>query len=118
MVTAILIPIICVYFFWLTKKELRESQQKWLQLKSVAEEAVISGKIVQISGHKQRFSYYRFIYVLEITIQSDLKKWQVKKIIPIERDFQVPNIAVGEYVHLFGNWKENYFHVNRIKYDK
>ena len=47
MVTAIVIPIICFYFYWLTKKEMRESQQKWLQLKTVAEEAVISGEIVQ-----------------------------------------------------------------------
>lgn len=115
MVTAIVIPIICFYFYWLTKKEMRESQQKWLQLKSVAEEAVISGEVVQLSGQKQRYSYYRFIYVLELMIQSDIKKWQVKKVIPIERDFQIPPISLGDFVHVYGNWKEDYFQVNRIE---
>lgn len=115
MVTAIVIPIICLYFFWLTRKEMRESQQKWLQLKTVAEEAVITGEVVQLSGHKQRFSYYRFIYVLELTILTESKKWQVKKIIPIERDFQIPSITLGDKVHVYGNWKENYFQVNRIE---
>lgn len=115
MVTAIVIPIICLYFFWLTKKEMRESHQKWLQLKEVHEEAVISGEIVQISGQKQRFSYYRFVYVLELAIQTERKKWQVKKLFPIEKDFQIPDLTIGEFVHIYGNWKQGDFLVNRFE---
>ncbi|MBU8877691.1 hypothetical protein BGM26_01645 [Bacillus sp. FJAT-29790] len=115
MVTAILIPIICLYFYWLTKKEMRESNEKWLQLKKVTEEAVISGTIVDLKGQRQRFSYYRYVYVLELAIQTELKKWQVKRVIPIEKGFQIPNLTIGEFINAYGNWKEDSFHVNRIE---
>ncbi|MBS4189095.1 hypothetical protein KHA94_02545 [Bacillus sp. FJAT-49705] len=115
MVTAIVIPLICIYFYWLTKKEMRDSHQKWLLLKNVAEEAMISGEIVHISGQKQRFSYHRFVYVHELTIQSELKKWKVKKIIPIEKGFQISHLKIGTIVRIYGNWKKDYFVVSRIQ---
>ncbi|QED47415.1 hypothetical protein [Cytobacillus dafuensis] len=115
MVTAIVIPLICIYFFWLSKKEMRESHQKWLLLKNVSEEAMISGEIVHIGGQKQRFSYNRFVYVLELTIQSELKKWKVKKIIPIEKNFSIPDLKTGAFVQIYGNWKKDYFVVSRIQ---
>ncbi|MDF2858769.1 MAG: hypothetical protein K0Q87_4620, partial [Neobacillus sp.] len=39
MVTAIVIPIICLYFFWLTKKEIEEHDIKWLAAGEVKQEA-------------------------------------------------------------------------------
>src|SRR5690606_3379915 len=88
-VTAIVIPIICIYFYLIAKKEMHESLLKWQALKNIPEETVISGKIVQVSGHKQRFSYYRFVYVLDLTIQTELKKLQLKKVIPMDQEFEV-----------------------------
>ncbi|WP_246197163.1 hypothetical protein [Cytobacillus depressus] len=113
--TAIVIPIICIYFFWVTKKELRESHEKWLQLKNVPEEAIISGTIMQLSGNKQRFSYNRFVYVLEMKVQSDYSFVNIKKVIPIEHEVEIPQIKTGETIRAFGNWKQDYFLVNRIE---
>lgn len=115
MVTAIVIPIICLYFYWLAKKDMEKSLQKWQELKNVPEEAVIYGEIMQVSGYKQRFSYYRFVYVLELSIQMDQRNWQVKKIIPIEKGFHPPEITKGENVVVYGNWKEEVFHISRIE---
>ncbi|WP_102271577.1 hypothetical protein [Cytobacillus massiliigabonensis] len=114
MVTAIVIPVICLYFYWIAKKEMRKSIQDWTDLKNVPEEAIIYGKIMEVTGSKQRFSYYRFVYILELSIQMENKRWAVKKIIPIEKGFTVPNVEKGDYVQVFGNWKEDYFQVGRI----
>lgn len=114
MVTAIVIPIICLYFYWLTKKEMRENYQKWIKLNDISEEAIISGVIVHLSESKQRFYYHRYVHVLELTVRSDLKKWKVKKITPLIKEVQLPDLQIGEYVNLYGNWKEGYFLVNRV----
>ncbi|MEH7122988.1 hypothetical protein V7122_24165 [Bacillus sp. JJ1532] len=115
MVTAIVIPIICIYFYWLTKKELRESNEKWLKLKNVPEEAIISGTIVNLNESKQRFSYYRYVYVMDIKIKSDHSYWDVKRMIPIDKESIIPQLNKGEMIRVFGNWKEDYFLVSRIE---
>ncbi|MBT2687902.1 hypothetical protein J7I93_06895 [Bacillus sp. ISL-47] len=115
MVTAIVIPIIFLYFYWLTKKELRESYEKWSDLNNVSEEAIISGKIVHISAFKQRYYYHRYVHVLDLTIQSSGNKLlKVKKRTPLMKDAALPSVNVGDTVHLYGNWREEYFHVSRI----
>lgn len=116
MVTAIVIPIICIYFYFITKKELRESHQKWIQLKNVPEEAMITGRISNVNVSKQRFSYHRFVYVIDIKIQADHSRWDVKKMIPIDGNVQLPQLHQGENVRVYGNWKEDFFLVSRIEF--
>ncbi|MED3574382.1 hypothetical protein ACTHO0_02560 [Cytobacillus praedii] len=115
MVTAIVIPIICLYFYWIAKREMRASMIEWTALKNVSEEAIIYGEIKEVTGSKQRFSYYRFVYILELSIQMEQRKWVVRKIIPIEKGVTIPNVEKGDYVHVYGNWKEDYFQVSRIE---
>ncbi|WP_313804183.1 hypothetical protein [Cytobacillus sp.] len=114
MVTAIVIPIICLYFYWVAKKEMRTSMQEWVDLKIVPEEAIIYGEIKEVTGSKQRFSYYRFVYILELSIQMEQRRWVVRKVIPIEKGVTIPDVKKGDYVHVFGNWKGDYFQVSRI----
>jgi ABC-type bacteriocin/lantibiotic exporter with double-glycine peptidase domain len=115
MVTGIVIPIICLYFYWLTKKEMRESYEKWADLNNVPEEAIISGEIVHMSESKERYYYHRYVHVLDLTIQSSAKKqWKVKKITPLMKNASLPSLNIGDTVHLYGNWKEEYFLVSRI----
>ncbi|KON89221.1 hypothetical protein AF332_22040 [Sporosarcina globispora] len=115
MVTAIVIPIICLYFYWLTRKEMRESYEEWDSLNTVPEEAIISGEVVHISESRQRFYYYRYIHVLELAIQSKEKKYsKIKKITPMMKSAKIPSVAIGDSVHLYGNWKDDFFQVGRI----
>lgn len=116
MVTAIVIPIVCIYFYWVTKKELRESNEKWLKLKNVSEEAVISGTIVNYNESRQRFSYHRFVYVIDIKIKSEHSYRDVRKMIPIDRETEIPQLHKGDIIRVYGNWKEDYFLVNRIEH--
>ncbi|GLB61192.1 hypothetical protein [Cytobacillus sp. NCCP-133] len=118
MVTAIVIPIICLYFYWLTKKEMRESYDKWAGLNNVLEEAIISGVIADKKESKQRYYYNRYVHVLELTIQASGKLWNAKKITPQLKDSCFPSVNIGDIVHLYGNWKEEFFHVSRIELKK
>ncbi|PLR97409.1 hypothetical protein [Bacillus sp. T33-2] len=115
MVTAIVIPIIFIYFYWLTRKEIRENHEKWLQLEHVPEEAVITGKILELTEARERFYYHRFNHVLNIKVQTDDKILTVKKITPIREGATFPEITPGEHVRFYGNWKEGYFQVGRIE---
>ncbi|MBY0120826.1 hypothetical protein [Bacillus sp. S/N-304-OC-R1] len=115
MVTAIVIPIICIYFYWITKKEMRESHEKWIQLKNIPEEAIISGRVMNVRESRQRFSHNRFVYVIDIKIQSGQSVWDVKKMIPIDGEQKLPQLQQGENIRVFGNWKEDYFLVARIE---
>ncbi|MBN8199454.1 hypothetical protein [Bacillus sp. NTK034] len=116
MVTAIVIPIICLYFFWLTKKEMREGYEKWASLQNVPEEAIISGEVVQISENRQRYNYSRYVHVLELTIQTkNSTQSNLKKITPLMKNTIIPSVKIGDAVHLYGNWKDDFFHVGRIR---
>lgn len=116
MVTAIVIPIICLYFYWLTKKEMRESYEKWVSLSEVPEEAIISGEVVHLSESRQRYNYSRMIHVLELTVQTkSLKHSNIKKITPLMTNASIPSVKIGDSVHLYGNWKDDYFQVGRIQ---
>jgi hypothetical protein len=115
MVTAILIPIICVYFYWVTKKEWKENHQKWLDLGNLHEEAMVSGEVVQIEEYKMKFYYNRYVYVTEILLKTNLKSIRVKRMIPIMNTVEPCQIKIGDFVRLYGNWQENDFRFLRYE---
>ncbi|WP_174733806.1 hypothetical protein [Mesobacillus harenae] len=114
MVTAILIPVICIYFYWVTRKEMQVNYKKWLELESIPEEAIVSGKVIEISETKERFYYHRCNHVLLLKVQDGYKIYNVQKLTPLTSHAQFPDVSVGEMVHLYGNWKEDRFRINRI----
>lgn len=111
MVTAIVIPIILFYFFWLTKKEMKAQELKWLEIENVRKESVLTGEIKNTTVEKQRFYHHRFIYVQEILLQTETKLITIKKRMPITKDTQLETFKPGEYIKVYGSWqgKEFYF---------
>ena len=93
MVTAILIPIICLYFFWLTRKERIENDRKWLETGNVRQEAVVTGEIKGITEEKQRFYYHRYIVVQSIKLQTSTKVITAIKTIQFYRDSFDDNVT-------------------------
>ena len=114
MVTAIVIPIICIYFYVLTKKEMKKQEQKWLEIGQVPLESVISGKIKSISETKQRFYYHRFLYVQEIKLQTNTKLITAKKITPLTKGVIIDTFHSGEMIKAYGRWKNNQFYFNQF----
>jgi len=115
MVTAIVIPIICLYFYWLTKKERREQDRKWLASGDAKREAILIGEIKSISEEKQRFYYHRYIFVQELKLQTETKLVKMKKITPITTEAVFASFSIGEVVKVYGQWEGNEFHFQHFE---
>ena len=114
MVTAIVIPIILVYFYWVTKKEMQENYEEWVKLEVIQEEAIVSGKIIEVTERKERFYYHRFNHISTLKVHTGVRELIVKKITPLRKGATIPVFKEGEMVHLYGNWKEGQFSINRV----
>ncbi|MBS8263330.1 hypothetical protein DYI25_02620 [Mesobacillus boroniphilus] len=114
MVTAIAIPIVLAYFYWLTKKEMQANFQEWIKLENIPEEAIVSGKIMEVNEYKERFYYHRYNHITVLKINTGLKELTVKKVTPLRKEIVPPLFNEGEMVHLYGNWKQGFFSVNRV----
>lgn len=115
MVTAILIPIICFYFYWVTRKEMKENDRIWLNFATLQEEAILSGTVLQILESKRRFYYHRYIHVIDLQLQTETKTISVKRITPYTKQTESVSLKVGDNVKLFGSWKENEFRFLRFE---
>jgi hypothetical protein len=115
MVTAVVIPIICLYFYWITNKEMKLNDSKWLATAEVKKEAVLTGEIKSVHQEKQRFYYHRYILVHELKLQTEWKLINVKKIIPIRNNTQIDTFSIGEVIRVYGCWEGNYFHFNEFE---
>jgi hypothetical protein len=113
LVTAILIPIICIYFYWVTKNDMKENEKKWLSLTDLQEEAIVTGKVLQIVHSNKRFYYHRYIHIIEISLQTEMNTIHVKRITPYNNQLEPFPIKIGDQVRLFGNWQENEFRFMR-----
>lgn len=112
MVTAIVIPIICLYFYLVTKKEMGKQDQKWLETGKIRHESMITGEIKDRTDTKQRYYYNRYLYVQELKLQTDTKVMTVKKITPLTKDVQIEPFQTGETIRAYGSWKNNQFYFN------
>jgi hypothetical protein len=117
MVTAVVIPILCLYFYWITRKEMKLNDSKWLASAEVAKEAVLTGEIKSINQEKQRFYYHRYILIYELTLQTETKLIKAKKIIPIRNniEIEIDTFSVGEVIRIYGSWERNHFHFNEYQ---
>ncbi|MEH7501649.1 hypothetical protein V7152_06315 [Neobacillus drentensis] len=118
MVTAIVIPIICLYFFWLTKKEMKENDIKWLEAGHVHQEAVLIGEIKGILEEKQRFYNHRYIYVQSLNLQTGTKLITAQKITPVTTEFSKESFNVGEVIRVYGSWDNSKFLFNQYMIEK
>lgn len=115
MVTAILIPIICIYFLWLTLKEAKENEMKWLQTGTAKEEAAVFGEVLSVIKEKQRFYYHRYIIVQELAIRTESGTIKAKVITPLMKDARINDYRTGQILRVYGSWEKNWLHANRIE---
>jgi hypothetical protein len=118
MVTAIVIPIICLYFYLLTKKEMKEHDEKWVKAGDVTHEAVLTGEIKSIVEEKQRFYYHRYLYVQTLQLQTSTKLITAKKITPLTRNLIIESFTIGDIIRVYGSWESNKFLFNQYTIEK
>jgi hypothetical protein len=109
MVTAIVVPIVIFYFYWLTKKEMKEQDKKWLACSQIAQESVLVGKIKSITTEKQRFYYHRYNYVQEMRLQTETKLVTIKKSTPITNNVRIEPFEMEETIRVYGRWEGPHF---------
>ncbi|MCH1623908.1 hypothetical protein [Fredinandcohnia quinoae] len=110
MVTAILIPIIILYFYFLSKRENKSYEQKWLELEDVEKEGIITGRVISKTEEKQRFYYHKSVFVTELQLRNNNIIIKAKRIVPIKENFIPPTIQIGDYIKCTGKWEKEYFH--------
>lgn len=97
---------------------MKEHKEGWLQLENVLEESIIVGTIKEIKVEKQRYYYHLYIQVVELVLQTDNQTLRVQRILPHQKSERTFNFEVGDYVRLYGNWKEDKFRFKRIEVKK
>jgi len=115
LVTAILIPLICLYFLWLSIREAKENEKKWLKAGKAKEEAIVEGMITSVTLEKQRFYYHRYLIVQELAMKTASGMVKARIIMPLTKDSVLKEYQPGHSFRLYGSWQKNWFHVNRVE---
>jgi hypothetical protein len=117
MVAAIVIPILFLCFFIITKRERKEFTEKWLAVHNVEEEALLTGTITTITGEKQRYYYNRYIFVTDLIIKEQQRYKKARHILPITTEFTSPTstFAVGTKIQCVGKWENDIFRFTHFK---
>ncbi|MGN7298433.1 hypothetical protein [Ferdinandcohnia sp. SAFN-114] len=115
MVTAIVIPLIIVYFYVLSKKERKKYEESWKDLEKVNEEAVIKGRIISKNEEKQRYYYHKFVHVTELKIKTSTGIIKAKRIIPLRGEYKPAQINLGDEISCIGEWTKDHFQFNKYQ---
>ncbi|MDX5475327.1 MAG: hypothetical protein LPK00_07285 [Bacillaceae bacterium] len=113
MVTAVVIPILILYFWWISVKEIKKQKKRWLSVSVIKEDSIIEGVIRSVTNKRERFYYHYFLHVTEIKLlhQSNIVLAQIKT--PDTPEIKMPSLNGGDTVRLIGYWNENIFIVSR-----
>jgi hypothetical protein len=115
MVTAIVIPILILYFYWITKKEKAKQRREWEMLDQVRLEARIQGTITDLSTVKKR--YYHEMYMMVTTIRLQTNDRTVTSVLrkPYTQDWKEMILHPGNTVMMEGQWEKDIFIAGSIK---
>ncbi|MFE7064400.1 hypothetical protein ACFVAD_19905 [Sutcliffiella sp. NPDC057660] len=115
MVTAIVIPILILYFYLITKKEKAKQRQKWEMLDKLMLEARIQGTITALSTVKKRYYHEMYMMVTTIQLQSNDRTVSVVLRQPFTQDWKEMNLRPGNAVLVEGQWEKDIFIAGSIK---
>jgi hypothetical protein len=117
MVTAIMIPVLILYFYWIAKKELIKQKSKWKTLEDIKLEARIEGVILNISPKKKRFYHQYYMMVTTIQLQDRQRLFTVVHKQPLTAEWKPIPMIQGDQVVVLGHWEKDTFIAGKIKKD-
>jgi hypothetical protein len=112
MVAAIVIPLIFLYFLYITIKERKQQYSKWLNLEHVKEEAYLSGKVIQVSRN-EKFIGKHLVSITTLLLQDKVKVHKAVRKLPKTNSFHPFTIEEGTYIRCYGYWDQDLFIFNR-----
>lgn len=114
MVTAVVIPVLILYFYWITRKEAAKQKKRWENLRDIPLESRVEGKVKNLHTEKKRF-YHQF-YTLDTTIriQNRDKTIDILYRQPYTQSTTPPFLTKGEVIIVNGRWENNLFQAGEI----
>ncbi|WP_223700353.1 hypothetical protein [Sutcliffiella deserti] len=117
MVTAIVIPALLIYFYWITRKEFAKQRTKWKSLGSIKLEARVSGEVCHIATIKKRYFYNYFLMVTTIKLRDQHRSYTIVWQQPFTEAWDPPSIQKGDHVHIYGAWNKDVFYAGEVQKD-
>jgi hypothetical protein len=108
-ITAIVIPILFAYFYYLTKKERRKYYEKWTRIRNVKEEAWVKGIIIDVQERKERYYHHYFIHVIDVILHVSDKKIIARTQLPATTMVEKPIFPKGDTIICYGQWRNGIF---------
>ncbi|WP_051529933.1 hypothetical protein [Anoxybacteroides tepidamans] len=109
MVTAVVIPLLFCYFYYITRKEQKEIRKKWRQIGKVAAESVIKGTIVNVQEKTEHYYHNYYIYVIDLLLQCKNEKIIARMQLPVMQHMQKPSFEIGETIVCYGQRNNDLF---------
>ncbi|WP_053073798.1 hypothetical protein [Bacillus sp. LL01] len=114
MVTAIVIPVLILYFYWITRKEAAKQKERWKNLHNIPLESRVEGKVMNLRTEKKRFYHQLFTLDTTMRIQShDRIITAFYKQQYTDSSFP-PSLTQGDEIRLNGRWENELFHAGEI----
>jgi hypothetical protein len=118
MVAAIVIPIIFLYFLYISMNERKRRIEKWQQIGDIKEETFISGKVIQSYTLTKRFVGKHYISETILLIKSEYETYKAILKLPITPTFQAIQIDDDSLITCYGYWGNKTFYFCRYKMNK
>jgi hypothetical protein len=117
MVTAIVIPILILYFFFSVINERRKHFYSWKELSNINEEAILSGEIRQVVTSVETYVGKYKIFIVRLLIQSSHhSNLQVIQKQPIIDNSEISNpFKEGQFITCSGVWEGKTFLISRFE---
>jgi hypothetical protein len=114
MIAAIVIPILFLYFLYITLKERKRKYEEYLKLDDIKEEALISGQIIQINTKSKTFVGEHDVTITSILLIGE-NSTQYKAVKTSPSTTTTPTLKEGFQVVCYGYWKKDLFIFYRFK---
>jgi len=114
MVTAIVIPILIGYFYWITIKEAKKQKERWKNVSMIPSESIVEGTILSLHTEKKRF--YHQLYILETIFRIQNHK-EITTVIykqPFNSASKPPSYSNGDILQVVGCWDGEQFLAGEI----
>ncbi|MCL6586903.1 MAG: hypothetical protein K6T72_10400 [Anoxybacillus sp.] len=109
MVTAIAIPLLFLYFYYVTRTERKRMYRQWLQVGNVPAESVIKGTIVAIQEKTERYYGDYLLAIIDLQLEHDEEKIIARMQFPLTQSLQKPAFSVGDSIVCYGQWRDRVF---------
>ncbi|OZM58475.1 hypothetical protein CIB95_02595 [Lottiidibacillus patelloidae] len=114
-VTAIVIPIIILYFYYLSRREIKKKLESWLNVGTVSEDVQLEGTISTIFTELEQFYHGKYVWSCELKVKTSDSVVKVKMKKPYVDNFTSPSLEKGRPVICNGIWKDGVFLANKIE---